>query len=93
VFSLLDRIWEMRDNLLVYDASYVALAELPGLQSAYSRCATEPGAWYPLSDHGDAPLANIRKWTSGRLGGQRPVEGPVYHHRRRQRLTWPLRTV
>ena len=28
VFSLLDRVWELRDNLSAYDASYVALAEL-----------------------------------------------------------------
>jgi predicted nucleic acid-binding protein len=27
VFSLLDRVWELRDNLSAYDASYVALAE------------------------------------------------------------------
>ena len=28
VFSLLDRVWQLRDNLSAYDASYVALAEL-----------------------------------------------------------------
>ncbi len=28
VFSLLDRVWELRENLSAYDASYVALAEL-----------------------------------------------------------------
>jgi predicted nucleic acid-binding protein len=28
VFALLDRVWELRDNLSAYDASYVALAEL-----------------------------------------------------------------
>jgi predicted nucleic acid-binding protein len=27
VFSLLERVWELRDNLSAYDASYVALAE------------------------------------------------------------------
>jgi predicted nucleic acid-binding protein len=27
VFSMFDRIWELRDNLTAYDASYVALAE------------------------------------------------------------------
>ena len=27
VFSLLDRVWELRDNLSAYDASYIALAE------------------------------------------------------------------
>lgn len=26
--ALLDRIWELRDNITVYDAAYVALAEL-----------------------------------------------------------------
>jgi len=26
--TLLDRCWELRDNLTVYDAAYVALAEL-----------------------------------------------------------------
>lgn len=28
VFALLDRVWELRENLSAYDASYVALAEL-----------------------------------------------------------------
>jgi predicted nucleic acid-binding protein len=27
VFSMVDRIWELRDNLSAYDAAYVALAE------------------------------------------------------------------
>lgn len=26
-FSMLDRVWELRDNLTAYDAAYVALAE------------------------------------------------------------------
>ena len=30
VHSLLDRVWELRDHLSAYDASYVALAELVG---------------------------------------------------------------
>ena len=30
IHSLLDRVWELRDNLSAYDASYVALAELLG---------------------------------------------------------------
>ena len=30
VHSLLDRVWELRDNLSAYEASYVALAELLG---------------------------------------------------------------
>jgi predicted nucleic acid-binding protein len=28
VFALLGRVWELRDNLSAYDASYVALAEM-----------------------------------------------------------------
>ncbi len=28
VFAILDRVWELRDNLSAYDASYVARAEL-----------------------------------------------------------------
>jgi predicted nucleic acid-binding protein len=28
VFSLLDRVWELRNNLSAYDASYIAVAEL-----------------------------------------------------------------
>jgi predicted nucleic acid-binding protein len=45
VFSLLDRIWEMRDNLSVYDASYVALAELLdcNLLTADARLSRAPG--------------------------------------------------
>ena len=27
-FSMLDRVWELRDNLSAYDAAYVALAEI-----------------------------------------------------------------
>ena len=27
VFAMLDRVWELRDNLSAYDATYVALAE------------------------------------------------------------------
>jgi predicted nucleic acid-binding protein len=27
VFGLLERIWQLRDNLSAYDASYIALAE------------------------------------------------------------------
>jgi predicted nucleic acid-binding protein len=27
IFDLLDRVWELRENLTAYDASYVALAE------------------------------------------------------------------
>jgi predicted nucleic acid-binding protein len=28
-FSMLDRVWELRDNLSAHDAAYVALAEAP----------------------------------------------------------------
>jgi predicted nucleic acid-binding protein len=45
VFSLLDRVWELRDNLSAYDASYVALAELLdcGLLTADARLSRAPG--------------------------------------------------
>jgi predicted nucleic acid-binding protein len=43
--SLLDRIWELRDNLSAYDATYVALAELLdcSLLTADSRLGRAPG--------------------------------------------------
>ena len=42
---LLPRCWELRDNLTVYDAAYVALAELLGavLVTADARLAGAPG--------------------------------------------------
>ena len=42
---LLERCWELRDNLTVYDAAYVALAELLGvvLVTADARLAKAPG--------------------------------------------------
>ncbi len=42
---LLERCWELRDNLTVYDAAYVALAELMGvdLLTADARLAAAPG--------------------------------------------------
>jgi predicted nucleic acid-binding protein len=45
VFSLLDRVWELRDNLSAYDASYVALAELLNcnLLTADGRLSRAPG--------------------------------------------------
>jgi predicted nucleic acid-binding protein len=45
VFALLDRVWELRDNLSAYDASYVALAELLdcNLLTADSRLSRAPG--------------------------------------------------
>jgi predicted nucleic acid-binding protein len=45
VFSLLDRVWELRDNLAAYDASYVALAELLdcNLLTGDARLSRAPG--------------------------------------------------
>jgi predicted nucleic acid-binding protein len=43
--ALLDRCWELRDNLTVYDAAYVALAELldATLVTADGKLAKAPG--------------------------------------------------
>jgi predicted nucleic acid-binding protein len=51
VHSLLDRVWELRDNLSAYDASYVALAELLGcsLLTADGRVGRAPGVRCPLT--------------------------------------------
>lgn len=51
VFSLLDRVWELRDNLSAYDASYVALAELLDceLVTADARLSRAPGLRCPIS--------------------------------------------
>jgi len=45
VVGLLPRIWELRDNLSAYDATYVALAEATGcpLVTADARLARAPG--------------------------------------------------
>jgi predicted nucleic acid-binding protein len=45
VFALLDRVWELRDNLSAYDASCVALAELLdcNLLTADARLGRAPG--------------------------------------------------
>jgi predicted nucleic acid-binding protein len=45
VFSLLDRVWELRDNLSAYDASYIALAELLDctVLTADARLSRAPG--------------------------------------------------
>lgn len=50
-FSFLDRIWELRDNLSAYDASYVALAELLGcgLVTADARLSRAPGLQCPVT--------------------------------------------
>ena len=51
VFSLLDRVWELRDNVSVYDASYVALAERLDctLLTADGRLARSPGIRCPIT--------------------------------------------
>ncbi len=51
VFSLLDRVWELRDNLSAYDASYIALAELLGcnLLTADARLSRAPGTHCPIT--------------------------------------------
>lgn len=50
-FSFLDRVWELRDNLSAYDASYVALAELLDctLLTADERLARAPGRRCPIT--------------------------------------------
>lgn len=47
----LDRVWELRDNLSVYDGWYVALAESldTGLVTADRRLADAPGPRCPVS--------------------------------------------
>jgi predicted nucleic acid-binding protein len=49
--SLLDRIWELRDNLSSYDATYVALAELLdcSLLTADGRLGRAPGLGCPIT--------------------------------------------
>ena len=51
VFSLLDRVWELRENLSAYDASYVALAELLdcNLLTADARLTRAPGVRCPIT--------------------------------------------
>jgi predicted nucleic acid-binding protein len=49
--SLLNRMWELRDNLSAYDATYVALAELLdcSLLTADGRLARAPGIGCPVT--------------------------------------------
>jgi predicted nucleic acid-binding protein len=49
--SLLDRIWELRDNLSAYDATYVALAEFLdcSLLTADSRLGRASGITCPVT--------------------------------------------
>jgi len=44
-FPMLDRVWELRDNLTAYDAAYVALAEAFDcpLVTADARISRAPG--------------------------------------------------
>jgi predicted nucleic acid-binding protein len=51
VFPLLERIWELRENLSPYDASYVALAEALGcaLLTADLRLSKAPGLRCPVT--------------------------------------------
>ena len=50
-FSLLDRVWELRENLSAYDASYVALAELLdcNMLTADARLSRAPGIRCPIT--------------------------------------------
>ena len=49
--GLLDRIWELRENVTAYDATYVALAELLGcaLLTADRRLSRAPGVRCPIT--------------------------------------------
>ncbi|MGC9156215.1 MAG: type II toxin-antitoxin system VapC family toxin [Ferrimicrobium sp.] len=51
IFHLLGRIWELRENLSAYDASYVALAESLGcaLLTADTRLSHSPGIRCPVT--------------------------------------------
>lgn len=51
VVGLLARVWELRDNLTAYDATYVALAEALGcdLLTADARLVRSPGPACPIT--------------------------------------------
>jgi predicted nucleic acid-binding protein len=51
VFGILDRVWQLRDHLSAYDATYVALAEQLGcaLLTADQRLARAPGLRCPIT--------------------------------------------
>jgi predicted nucleic acid-binding protein len=51
VAGLLERIWQLRDNLSAYDASYVALAETLGcaVLTADARLSRAPGLRCPIT--------------------------------------------
>lgn len=50
-FALLGRVWELRDNLSAYDATYVALAEVLdcALLTADARLSQAPGLRCPVT--------------------------------------------
>ena len=49
--ALLERVWQLRDNLSAYDATYVALAETLGcgLLTADARLSRAPGTRCPIT--------------------------------------------
>ena len=51
VFGLLDRVWQLRNHLSAYDATYVALAELLQctLLTADARLSRAPGLRCPIT--------------------------------------------
>ena len=51
VLALLDRVWELRDNLSAYDATYVALAEALNCAwlTADIRLSRAPGTRCPVT--------------------------------------------
>jgi predicted nucleic acid-binding protein len=51
VVGLLDRVWQLRENVTAYDATYVALAEALGCQllTADARLAQAPGPRCPIT--------------------------------------------
>ncbi len=51
LFHLLERVWELRENVSAYDASYVALAESLGcaLLTADARLGRAPGLRCPVT--------------------------------------------
>ncbi|WP_222850187.1 type II toxin-antitoxin system VapC family toxin [Allosaccharopolyspora coralli] len=53
MFSLLHRVWELRQNISAYDASYVALAEFLDcdLVTADARLARTPGTRCTVVPH------------------------------------------